>query len=282
MTRWVCGSLFVVAVAAQSAVGRERTETQSVALDDAKSVQVRVEFGAGRFDLAKTSSGQLMEGSFETESDDLEVLVNYRRRGERGVLDLTTEHFEHTFSGSFKNDWSVGLAEGVPLELDLDLGAVDAELDLSGLSISDLQLDVGAADCLILWDQPNPEEIRDLDIQTGASSLRVEGLGHAHFSRLRFDGGLGEFELDFSGEWAQSAEASFEVGLGELTLLVPANIGVRIETDKALASVKVDRHFDQDGDVYESENYHTAEIKLDCTVELGMGSLVVKTLGQTP
>lgn len=282
MTKWPVLSLVLLGVTTGTALGRERTETQSVPLDDARSVQVRVEFGAGRFELAGDAKGQLMEGLFETESDDLEVLVNYRRRGDRGVLDLTTEDFEHSFSGRFRNDWSVGLAQGVPLELDFDLGAVEAELDLTGLSITDMQLDVGAADCVILWDEPNPERLRDLDIQTGASSLRVEGLGHARFDRLRFDGGLGDFELDFSGEWTHSAEAAFEVGLGELVLLVPEGIGVRIVTDKALASVKVDRNFEQDGDAYESENYHTSEIKLDISVELGMGSLVVRTLGQTP
>jgi len=272
----------MVGTCALAFAGRLRTTSQSVPLDDATSVEVRVEFGAGQFDLASSSSGQLMEGTFETDTDDLEALVNYRRRGTSGVLDITTDVHDGNISGQFKNHWTIGLARGVPLDLEFDLGAVEADLDLSGLSITDLQVDVGAADCLILWDEPNPDVLVDLEVQSGASSLRIEGLGNAHFERLRFEGGLGDFELDFSGEWTHSAEATFEVGLGELTLWVPENIGVRIETDQALASVNVDRNFDRHGDVYESENYHQAEITLDCTVELGMGSLVVKTLGQTP
>jgi hypothetical protein len=267
-----------VSLCSQAWAGHVRSTSQSVPLDDAASVQVRIEFGAGRFELGRAARGQLLEGTFETDVEELEALVNYRRRGDRGLLDLSMEQSGPGLSGHFKNEWAIGLAEGVPLDLEFDLGAVEATLDLSGLSIAQLQLDVGAADCEVLWDKPNPERLTRLDVHTGVSSLRMEGLGHAGFERLRFEGGLGDFELDFSGDWQHGAEADFEIGLGELTLWVPPGIGVRIETDKALASVKADRHFLRDDDLYVSENYDDALIKLDCTVELGMGSLVVKTL----
>jgi hypothetical protein len=273
-----CVSVCVAALCPAAIAGSGSNSTQSLPLDDAALVEMNVDFGAGYFQLGRAREGQLLEGTFTSDRDDIEAEASYHRRGERGVLDLSIHSDESSISGHIKNEWTVGMAPGVPLDIDLELGAAEADLDLSGLSVSRLRLEVGAADCELWWDRRNPVRLTDLEVECGASSVHLEGLGYADFEHLTFEGGLGSFELDFSGDWLHSATADLEVGMGEMELRVPPGIGVRIETDKALASVKVDRHFVRRGDdVYESENYGDAEIKLDCYVEVGMGSLVVKS-----
>lgn len=274
--------LKLVALCAGSAVawaGEVSTVTRAVPLDDAKSVLVRIDFGAGDIDLGKSGEGQLLEGTFTSDPEDVEVRVDYRRSGDKGMLDLATDYEDKRLPRDHKNEWEVGLSGGVPLELELDLGAAEAKLDLTDLALTRLEMDVGAAKCEVWWNRPNPERLSEIKIDAGASSLLLEGLGHARFDHLRFEGGLGSFDLDFSGDWQASAEADLEIGLGELTLWVPRHIGVRIVTEQSMASVDVDHRFSQTEDgTYESDNYSEAKIKLDCFVEVGMGSLEVKTL----
>ena len=258
--------------------GEVTTSTRSVPLDDAKSVLVQIDFGVGEIDLGKSAEGQLLEAAFTSDMEDVEARVDYRRRGERGLLDLSTDYEEGRLPHDFKNEWDVGLAGNVPLELELDLGAAEGRFDLTDLAITRLELEVGAAECEVWWNRLNAERLSEIKVDAGASSLSMEGLGFAQFDHLRFEGGLGSFELDFSGDWQRSAEADLEIGLGTLILWVPQDIGVRLVTEKALASVHVDRRFDSRGEgIYESDNYADAAIKLDCYVQVGMGSLEVKT-----
>jgi Cell wall-active antibiotics response LiaF, C-terminal len=163
------------------------------------------------------------------------------------------------------------------MDLEFDIGAAEARVDLSGLSITSLDLEVGAADCQVWWDAANLSTLSELTVDCGVSSLSLEGLGYAGLEYMDFEGGLGSFKLDFSGAWTASAEAHLEVGLGSLDVTVPRDIGVRIEAEHSFGSVDVDRWFKEvDDDVYESENYRNANIKLVLMVELGMGSLDVR------
>src|SRR5574341_60322 len=73
-------------------------------------------------------------------------------------------------------------------------------------------------------------------------------------------GGAGNFDLDFSGDWQESARASIDAGLSNLTLTVPREIGVRIETgDQALANVNA-RGFRREGTAWVNDAYGESEI----------------------
>lgn len=275
---WI-GLAVVLTMSPCAFAGAAATSTQTIPKDDADTVVVKIDFGVGEFELGRARAGTLLEGTFRCDPEEMEARVDYHRRGGRGVLDLSTEYHSSGFPDHVKNEWLVGLAGDVPLDLELDLGAAEARIDLSGLSVAQLDLEVGAADCEVWWDHPNLAPWSEIQVDCGASSFSMHGLGYAAFEHLRFEGGLGSFELDFTGDWKKSAEADIEMGLGSMTISVPRNLGVRIEAEAAMASVEVDRRFVRKGDdVYESENYEGATVRLLCRVKLGMGTLVVKSL----
>jgi hypothetical protein len=257
------------------------TEQKTLPLDEAESVLALVDFGAGSIDVHPGPLGSLLDATLTYDPDFVGVFLDYRQRRDRGILELASDFEDNRLTRKIKNEWDVGLSTEVPMELELDIGAAEAQIDLSGLSITRLELDVGAADCEVWWDSANRSTMTELSVDCGASSLRLEGLGYAGLEYLDFEGGLGSFELDFTGDWLASAEAHMQVGLGSLDITVPRTIGVRIETDESFGSVDVDRWFDEvERDTYESENYDDAEIKLLLHVDLGMGSLDVRTTGR--
>lgn len=70
-----------------------------------------------------------------------------------------------------KNDSHIFIADYIPLELDLDIGAARLELDLSDHKLRKLDLDTGAAEIDIRLGSKS--EKMKIDIDSGASSITI-------------------------------------------------------------------------------------------------------------
>jgi hypothetical protein len=257
--------------------GPVETEHKKIDRTDETSLVTLVDFGAGSLDLHKGSSGLIVDATVTYDRKYIDFYTDYKRRRSVGYLEMASDLDGAHISGRLKNDWDVGLTDAIPIELELDIGAAEAQLDLSGLAVTRLDLEIGAADAEIWWNQPNGAELEEISIECGASSLHMEGLGDARFAYFDFEGGVGSFEIDFGGTWTRSARCDFEVGLGSLELRIPDHIGVRIDTDDSfLSSVDVDREYREvDDGRYESDHYEDADVQLEIHVQLGMGSVEV-------
>jgi hypothetical protein len=111
----------------------------ALALDGATDAEVRIAFGAGKLLVGPAANGLLLDGTFEGG-------VSATPAG-AGRVRLTTPH-PASWSwdwGRAPFNWRVGLTADVPLRLEVETGASDNELDLSGLRVTDLRLRTGAA-----------------------------------------------------------------------------------------------------------------------------------------
>jgi hypothetical protein len=119
--------------------GGAAPQALALGLDGATDAEVRVAFGAGKLLVGPAASGLLVDGTFEGG-------VNATPSGP-GRVRLTTPH-PASWSwdwGRAPFDWRLGLTREVPLRLEVETGASDNELDLSGLRVTDLRLRTGAA-----------------------------------------------------------------------------------------------------------------------------------------
>jgi hypothetical protein len=161
------------------------------------------------------------------------------------------------------------------MSLDVDLGAAKGRLDLGGVRLTDARIKAGAAEVELEWDALNPELLDLLNVDAGAASLKMRKLGNAHFDQMNFNGGAGNFDLDFSGDWQESARASIKAGLSNLTLTVPSDVGVKIDTgDKALANVNA-TGFRRQGTAWVNDAYGESELELIITIDIGLGNLTL-------
>ena len=244
-------------------------------------LKVKLEFGAGTIEMGSGKSDKILDAHVVYEPRYVDFFVDYNQRGSTGILEISGEFHGDVFDDDgIKNDWRVALTDALPMELRMEIGAAEADIDFTDLQITDLDMDIGAADARLWWDKPNAVSMKELKIDCGASSFKMDGTGNANFELLDFDGGVGSFELDFTGDWQQSAEATFDIGLGSLEIVIPSDIGVRIRTDASfLSSVDIDRRYREvDDDEYESDNYDDADIRLDIRISLGMGSVDVRSV----
>ncbi len=259
--------------------GRTVTEEKTIPLKNEKTLETTLDFGAGELELKPLhSSANLFEGRFTFRPGRIEPEVRYSASRAAGWLDLETHSIKKFFSDNdARNEWDLRFSTEVTHAFEINIGACEAKLDFSGLPIEELAFDLGAGDCKIFFNTPNPVEMRRLEINAGASELAIHGLGNARFQKLDFDGGVGGFTLDFSGDFAGDRHAEISVGLGSVEIRFPPELGVRVHKEGAFSSVDFDPDLEEVSDgTWESSNYARAKNRLVIDLSIGMGSAELK------
>ena len=258
---------------------------KKIELKGEKSLTVKMDLGAGIIDLGKNDTGNILEAEIEYDPDKVDVDIDYRKIGDRGKLYLESEFEDgHLDFDTDYNYWHLGFTDRVPIDFEIDIGACEAEFDFTGLRINNLDVDLGASSTEITFRKPNLERISRINIDVGASELKIKGLGNANFDRLSFDGGVGDFTLDFRGELKHKAYVDIDVGLGSLTILLPKNIGVRIRKEGSFLSsfsIYEDEFEEVESKIYESENFGKTKGELIFDIEIGLGSVEIEYIDQS-
>ena len=129
--------LFTALVAgcgSSATVGELQTESQSVELGDAKSVNVNINMGAGNLTVSGGAE-KLLEADFtynvaklkpEVEHTDGTLVV--RQPHANGLSDLRG-------ITDYRNEWGLRLYDEVPIDLRVDVGGGVSDLQLAGLSL---------------------------------------------------------------------------------------------------------------------------------------------------
>lgn len=239
-----------------------------------QGLEVRVRYGAGRLLIAPTAEGNdLYRVGLRYDSDLFDPITEYRN----GILEVGVEGTGRSIrlKNNQAGELDLRLSPDVPMDLDLDFGAVEADIELGGLRIRSLDIETGASDSEVVFSTPNPLDCEHLDVSMGAAALSLEGLGNANCAMVRVDGGVGDMTLDFTGDWRRSMEAEINMALGSLTLVVPADIGVRVDKETFLTGFDAARFDKRDG-VFYSTNWETARHRLTVDLSGAFGSVNVR------
>jgi hypothetical protein len=252
-----------------------RTVSSARQIAGERNLNVRLEYGAGRLRVEPARTDLLYRFEMQYDEDRVRPVTQYDRSG--GVLRVGMESRSEGrgVSRMHGGHATVGLNPAVPVDLQMEFGAGEADLDLGGLSLQRVSLETGASDTRVSFSTPNRIDADRVRLEAGAAQLYVSGLGNTHASRIDFDGGVGHATLDFSGAWTRDAEAKLEMGVGSLTLRFPRDLGVRITKDSFLAT------FDHEGmvkrgDAWYSRNYDSAARKLNVSIDAAFGSIDVQ------
>lgn len=209
------------------------TETLSHSLQDADRGQVTLRLGAGTVNVGVLSdSPNFVEGKVEYSDQSRQAEQSFTVRSGRAEFNLRG-HQENALwtPGTNRGEtWRLRFTPRVPLEMRIETGAGSVQADLSGLQVTQLDLNMGAGSAVL-------------------TLPAVEG----------------------------TATAAVELAIGEVTVVIPAGVGVKMRTNKLLASLHVDeRRFTRSGDTWESDNYATARSKLDLRIDTVLGTINVR------
>jgi hypothetical protein len=250
-----------------------RTVTMSRQLTDDDEVRVSVEYGAGTFSVRSFDEGLLYRMNLTYDEDAYEPVADFS--GNR--LDLGIESIRG--GRSLRRDREAGelaleLARGVPMRLDLEFGAVRADLDLGGLELTGLELSTGASRSTIDISEPNAARIGTARFEVGAAEFTARHLGNLNAERIEVDAGVGSLTLWLNGDWQRDARVSIDMGLGALELRVPEGLGLDLRKDSFLTALDSEGLVKR-GDSYRSLDWDEADRKITVDLDAAFGSVKV-------
>ena len=202
------------------------TEHQVIPLEGATRVNVRLNHGAGRLHLRPGASpGDLAEGDFV---GGLEL--RSQRMGDTldAEMSVPARNFPAApwFSGRRSLDWSLEMSREVPLRLEIRTGANEAELDLTGMQVTELHLSTGASSTrLLLPDSAGHTRAR---VEAGAASVSIRIPPNVG-ARIHSQGGLASISVDtarferLSSGLYQSPD--YDSAVNKIDLEVQAGVG---------------------------------------------------------
>jgi hypothetical protein len=237
-----------------------------------ESANLSLAFGAGKLRLSPGAGDRLVSGTATYNIPDFKPSVTTtgnQVRIEQGELELRGLP---TF-GPLENEWDLQLGQ-VPMSLRITAGAYEGAYELGGLSIEDLEISDGAADSRVSFSEPNLVEMGSLRYTTGASSVRLEGLGNANFENMYFRSGAGSYTLDFSGELKRDATVTIESGLGSVRIILPQGIAGRVTFEGSLSNVDMSGDWERSGSEYVQSS---SGPQVTFIVTMGAGNLELRS-----
>ena len=261
------------------------TYHRTISSTNEREIKATIEAGFAKVTIAAGKSNTILDADISSDNTlNISNCIDYSLRDKVGYLTVSTEehHGEDKqgfhMSGLESSTWNTMFTDAVPISFDIQLGLGKGDFDFTGIDVKDLSLSAGASAVKMKFNKPNKHVIEDLTIEAGLSKFESKGLGNARFKHMKFEGGVGSYVLDFSGEFDQEADVDIEVGLGSLTVLIPRNTGVKIIAQKNfITHFDIDPDFaEQRNDTYFSSNYDTAPGKLNIHIDAGVGSVRIK------
>ncbi len=251
-----------------------RDVTMSRQIEDNREVRVLVEYAAGHLTVRPTDEGVLYSMNLRYDEDRFEPVANFS--GDR--LRLGVESIGRGFNvGRAKQSAQLDLelARGIPMELDLEFGAVRADIDLGGLALTELDLSTGASQSTIDISEPNSAVMSTASFEIGAAEFEARHLGNLNAELIEVDAGVGQVTLDFTGRWQRDARVSIDMGLGALEVRIPEGLGVRLRKDGFLVSLDSEGLVKRRG-AYYSLDWDDADRKITIDLDAAFGSVVVE------
>ena len=172
------------------------------------------------------------------------------------------------------NTWDLKLGPA-PMTLNINAGAYTGNLNLSGLHLRQLAISDGASDSQVTFEAANPEIMDTFTYQTGASTVKLTGLGYANFKELNFKGGVGDYTMDFAGTLQRNATVTVDAGMSTLRLSIPSTTKATVEISGGMKGVKTEGTWTAHEDTYTTTG--VSEYTLTIKVNIGLGSLTLIT-----
>jgi hypothetical protein len=272
MRKAILAMVSMAALLPAEATAQLRTVSMSRQLEDEDEVRVHVQYGAGEFSVRSMDAGLLYRMSLEYDEDRYEPVAEY----EDHTLQVGIESIRNGLGRRNRDGGRLDLelARGVPMDLDLEFGAVQADVDLGGLALTGLELSTGASESTIDVSEPSTASMEVARFEVGAAEFDARRLGNLNAARIEVDAGVGSITLWLDGEWRQDARIGIDMGLGSLELRVPEGLGLELRKDSFLTSLDSEGLVKR-GDVYQSLDWDEAARRVTVDLDAAFGSVKV-------
>ncbi len=238
-------SLSLAFVSLPLAYGQQSTQ-QSVDLKKVTSLQAEVRMSAGTLELSSQREPQAaMQFMYTRDAWAPDVqLESASGRGELTIMQAEGKSFD--MDDEDENSWKIKLPASIPTNLSVRIGAGEGKIDLHGAMLDRLRMDAGAGEFNV-------------------------NLANSSVSDLEINAGVGSLTLDLRGKRSTNLDASINGGIGDIKLLLPKEVGVRVKVF-GLGGLDSPGFTKEDG-YYVNEAYGKTPYSMDIKINGGLGSL---------
>jgi N-terminal domain of toast_rack, DUF2154/Cell wall-active antibiotics response 4TMS YvqF len=113
-----------------------------------------------------------------------------------------------------------------------------------------------------------------LRVEAGAGTSALL-LGSLSLTGLDVKLGVGETTLNLAGNRSHSFNATIHGGVGDLTVVLPRRVGVRVTATHGIGDIDV-HGLRQDGDTYVNSAYGSSHVTVNVSIEQGVGTIVLE------
>lgn len=226
---------------------------RNISLENIKELETEIEFPVGGIVVTTTSRNEV-KGIFQYNEERWKPEISFRKTDEKGYLEISADREGDwdEYDDSDENVWAISLPERVVHELEIELGAGKSKIDLEGCKIRSFEFAMAAGEAKI--------NLRNTSVED-----------------LEIDAAVGEATVDLSGKWNNDLDASITGALGEITLKLPADIGVKLDIHGLLGDVDAPG-FSKRRRTYTNDLYGKTENTLYIDLTGGLGEINVETV----
>lgn len=231
--------------------GELRTESHVIDKAEITTGQATIAMSAGEL-VISGGAEELLDATFTYNVDEWTPQISYAAADKQGNLSIRQPamNFDGIPTDEIRNSWQIKLNDEVPLDLNLELGAGVGELDLHELTLERLAVKAGA----------------------GETKINLAGTS---VPRLNIDAGVGSMTVDLTGEWQNDLKAVIRSGIGELTVKLPREAGVRVSVSQGMVTELTTRGLTAKGQSFVNEAYGQSPVTLDIELEGGIGQITL-------
>lgn len=209
--------------------GVYESAAEQVPAGDAAELDVSIGMAAGKLVVTGGAEGAL-DADFDFSRSAWRPVVDYDVTEGAGELSIRTPDVpSFGLESNMRYDWDVQLPSDLPLALTVDMGAGEADLDLRGTMLRDIEVILGAGDATIDLSGEWTDDVTG-EINTGAGSLTLKVPADVGVRIVGYQDGLGSYRADgfaqdgdalVNDAW-ETAEVRFDLvlrrGLGDVTV----------------------------------------------------------------
>jgi hypothetical protein len=217
----------------------------------AKTVKTEITFPAGKLYI-NPDGKSFCEGFYKYKKDFWEPNISYYEESENGYLkiDVDDERREKNYNDDDENEWTIAFNKEVKNDLHIEMIAGESNIDLQDCNLSKFRFEMVAGETNI--------------------NLRNTSVPFFEFRAI-----AGEAEIDLSGTWKNDLDAEIKGGVGELTIKLPADVGVKVSITGGLGDVSA-HGFNKNNRVYTNDLYGKTKESLYVDVTGGIGNVTLR------
>ena len=242
--------LVIISVVAAGCVvtSRLHSESQLVEIGSARSVRVEIRMDSGKLKVAGGAE-DLLNADFKYNVASWRPRIKYELIDDHGKLAVEQPHgVRGAALGKVVYKWDLRLRDDVPLDLSVNLGVGQSDLQLGGLSLE------------------------KLDVEMEAGNVRADLVGSTALTQLDVEQGAGNSEIDLSGRREKDLNVNIRSGVGGTTLRLPTDVGVRVNVRHGIGKINANG-LTKKGTMFVNEAYGRSKVTVDVDIIGGVGEI---------